>query len=103
MLWIVPVLPLASVAANLLIGDRLGKRGTTALACGSVVAAFAFALRAVLHLASLPEAERHLTETAWTWFRVGDFSANVSFLLERRTRSDTRPRTDAARDVWPAD
>jgi NADH-quinone oxidoreductase subunit L len=82
MLWIVPALPLASVALNLLAGDRLGKRGTTVLACGSVLAAFAFALRAVLHLASLPEAERHLTETAWTWMRVGDFSANVSFLLD---------------------
>jgi NADH-quinone oxidoreductase subunit L len=82
MLWIIPALPLAAVALNLLVGDRLGKRGTTALACGAVLAAFGFALRAVLHLASLPEAERHLTEMAWTWMRVGDFSVDVSFLLD---------------------
>ena len=82
MLWIIPALPLASVALNLLLGDRLGKRGTTLLACGAVIAAFAFALRAVLHLASLPEHERHLTEMAWQWMRVGDFTVNVSFLLD---------------------
>jgi NADH-quinone oxidoreductase subunit L len=82
MLWIIPALPLAAVALNLLVGDRLGKRGTTALACGAVLAAFGFALRAVFHLASLPEAERHVTEMAWTWMRVGDFSADVSFLLD---------------------
>ncbi|MEY4374923.1 MAG: NADH-quinone oxidoreductase subunit [Candidatus Eisenbacteria bacterium] len=82
MLWIIPALPLAAVALNLLLGDRLGKRGTAFLACGAVIAAFAFALRAVLHLASLPEHERHLTEMAWQWMRVGDFSVNVSFLLD---------------------
>ena len=82
LLWIIPALPLAAVLMNLLIGDRLGKRGTTVLACGSVIAAFAFALRAVLHLAALPEAERHVEEFCWTWMRVGDFSADVSFLLD---------------------
>ena len=82
MLWIIPALPLAAVAINLLLGDRLGKRGTTVLACGAVLAAFGFALRAVLHLASLPEHERHITELVWTWMRVGDFSVDVSFLLD---------------------
>ncbi|MEY2711983.1 MAG: hypothetical protein RL005_205 [Planctomycetota bacterium] len=82
MLWIIPALPLAAVALNLLLGDRLGKRGTTLLAVGSVVAAFGFALRAVLHLAGLPEAGRELHEVAWTWMRVGDFSVDVAFLLD---------------------
>jgi len=82
LLWIIPALPLAAVMLNLAVGDRLGKRGTTVLACGSVIVAFGFALRAVLHLAGLPEAERHVTEFCWTWMRVGDFSADVSFLLD---------------------
>src|SRR5262249_59367606 len=82
MLWIIPALPLAGVVLNLLIGDRLGKRGTAMLACGSVIAAFGVAVRAVLPLAGLPEAERHLIEYAYTWMRVGDFSADVSFLLD---------------------
>ncbi len=82
MIAIIPALPLAAVLVNLLLGDRLGKRGTAWLACGSVLAAFGFALRAVLHLASLPEHDRQLTELAWTWMRVGDFSADVAFLLD---------------------
>ena len=82
LVWIIPALPLAAVMLNLVVGDHLGKRGTTVLACGSVIVAFGFALRAVLHLAGLPEAERHVTEFCWTWMRVGDFSADVSFLLD---------------------
>ena len=38
-LAIIPALPLAAVALSLLIGDRLGRRGTAWLACGSVFAA----------------------------------------------------------------
>ena len=81
-LWIIPALPLAAVALNLLLGDRLGRRGTAWLACGAVGTAFLFALRAVLMLAARPEADRALVETAWTWMRVGDFSVDVSFLLD---------------------
>src|SRR5262245_3019630 len=82
LIWIIPALPLGSVLLSLLIGDRLGKRGTTVLACGAVIAAFGFALRAVLQLAALPEAERQIHELCWTWMRVGDFSADVAFLLD---------------------
>ncbi|MEK7824052.1 MAG: NADH-quinone oxidoreductase subunit L [Candidatus Eisenbacteria bacterium] len=82
LLWIIPALPLAAVALNLLLGDRLGRRGTAWLACGAVGAAFVFALRAVLGLAALPADERSITETLYTWMRVGDFSADVAFLLD---------------------
>ncbi len=82
LLWIIPALPLAAVLLNLLLGDRLGRRGTSWLGCGAVGLAFAFAVRAVLRLAALPADARSLTETAWTWIRVGDFTANVSFLLD---------------------
>jgi NADH-quinone oxidoreductase subunit L len=79
---LIPALPLAAVALNLLIGDRLGRRGTAWLACGAVGVAFLLALRATLRLAGLPEESRALTETVYTWMRVGDFRADVSFLLD---------------------
>ena len=82
MLWIIPALPLAAVALSLGLGDRLDKRGVSILACGSVIVSFGFALRAVLALAALPESGRRLTEFGWTWMHVGDFAANVSFLLD---------------------
>src|SRR5437667_1252239 len=81
-LWVIPALPLAGVALSLLIGDRLGRRGTAWLACGVVGLAFAAAVRAVLGLAALPPEARSLVETAYTWMRVGDFYVNVSFLLD---------------------
>ena len=81
-LWLIPGLPLAAVLVNLLLGDRLGKRGTAWLACGAVGASFLVAVRAVLALAALPEAERAIVQTAWTWIHVDDFTAKVSFLLD---------------------
>ena len=36
LLWIIPALPLGAVALHLLLGDRLGRRGTAWLACGAV-------------------------------------------------------------------
>jgi len=81
-LHIIPALPLSAVLVSLLVGDRLGKRGTTVLACGSVLAAFGFALQAVLHLASLPEDSRSFTELVYTWMSVGDFKVDVSFLMD---------------------
>jgi NADH-quinone oxidoreductase subunit L len=81
-LWIIPALPLAAVLLNLLLGDRLGKRGTAWLACGAVGLAFLASLRVVLHLAGLPESQRQIIETAYTWMRVGDFRADVGFLLD---------------------
>jgi len=81
-LWIIPALPLGAVALNLLVGDRLGKRGTAWLACGAVGLAFLAAVRAVLALAARPEHERVLTEFAYRWMKVGDFSADVAFLLD---------------------
>jgi NADH-quinone oxidoreductase subunit L len=82
MLWIIPALPLAAVALNLLFGDTLGKKGTAWLACGSVGLAFLAAVRAVATLAGHPVEERQIVETAWTWMQVGDFRADVAFLLD---------------------
>ena len=79
MLWIIPALPLAAVLLNLLIGDRLGRRGTAWLACGSVGLAFAAAVRAVVSLAGQPAEARALTEIAYGWMKVGDFSVDVGF------------------------
>src|SRR5207247_586604 len=44
--------------------------------------AFLLAVGAALQLAGLPAQDREIHVTAWTWFRVGDFRANVSFVLD---------------------
>ena len=81
-LWFIPALPLAAVAVNLLLGDRLGRKGTAWLACGATGIAFIASLRAVLQLASLPVSGRVIIQTAYTWMRAGDFSVDVGFLLD---------------------
>ncbi|HUO41272.1 MAG TPA: NADH-quinone oxidoreductase subunit L, partial [Mycobacterium sp.] len=82
MLWIIPALPLAGVALNLLFADRLGRKAAGWLACTAVGLAFLAAVRAVVTLAGMPEADRAIHETAWTWMRVGDFRVDVAFLLD---------------------
>src|SRR4029079_10164989 len=81
-LWVIPALPLAGVLLNLLIGDRLGKRGTAWLACGVVALSFFASWHAVWNLAALPETGRAVIETVWTWMRVGDFTVDVGFALD---------------------
>jgi len=82
MLWIIPALPLAGAALNLLFGNRLGRKAAGWLACAMVGLAFLATVRVVLVLAGLPETERALHEMAWTWMRVGDFKVDVAFLLD---------------------
>jgi NADH-quinone oxidoreductase subunit L len=81
-LALIPGLPLAAVALNQLLGDRLGRRRVSWLACGAVGLSFMLAVRAALRLAGMPEENRSIVETLYTWMRVGDFSARVSFLLD---------------------
>jgi NADH-quinone oxidoreductase subunit L len=81
-LWLLPALPLAAVALNLLLGDRLGRRGVGWLACGAVGLSFLWAVASVLRLAALPAAHRMLVEPVYTWMRVGDLAVDVSFLLD---------------------
>src|SRR5512143_1482503 len=84
LLWIIPALPLAAVLLNLAVGHRLGRRAIGWLACGAVGLSLLAAARAVLRLAAVPEAQRAagLVEHAYTWMRVGSFSASVSCLLD---------------------
>jgi NADH-quinone oxidoreductase subunit L len=82
LLWLIPALPLAAVLLNLLLGDRLGRRGAGWLACGAVGPSFAWSVLSVLRLAALPEAQRAIVESVYTWMRVGDLSVDVSFLLD---------------------
>src|SRR2546426_9172537 len=82
LLALIPALPLAGAWLNLVIGDRLGRRGIAWLGCGVVGLSFVLAVRAALRLAGLPEDARTIVEPVMTWIKVGDFTANISFLLD---------------------
>jgi NADH-quinone oxidoreductase subunit L len=70
--WIVPALPLAGAAINLVVGKRLG-RWAGVLASGLMVVAFALGLAILADLLELHGDERLIVRHLWDWISVGNF------------------------------
>ena len=70
--WIVPTLPLAGAAINLVAGKRLG-RWAGVLASGLMVVAFALGLAILADLLELHGDERLIVQHLWDWISVGSF------------------------------
>jgi NADH-quinone oxidoreductase subunit L len=70
--WIVPALPLAGAAINLVAGKRLG-RWAGVLASGLMVVAFALGLAILADLLELHGEERLVVRHLWDWISVGSF------------------------------
>ena len=70
--WIVPTLPLAGAAINLVAGKRLG-RWAGVLASGLMVVAFALGLAILADLLELHGEERLVVRHLWDWISVGSF------------------------------
>ncbi len=81
-LWLIPLLPLAGAAFNGLLGKKIPKSLVSLVACGSAGGSFALAATAFFDLLSLPEAERHVVKTFFTWIASGDFIAKAEFLVD---------------------
>jgi NADH-quinone oxidoreductase subunit L len=81
-LHIVLGLPLLGAITLGLAGARIPQRAVGWLAAALVGGSFvaSLALMPVLH--SLPVQQRAVTATLWTWVRAGDFSADVSLLVD---------------------
>jgi NADH-quinone oxidoreductase subunit L len=80
--YLILVFPLAGLLLNLAFGRFWGHRGVSVVGCGSVIAAFVVAFGSFLELLKLPPESRHVVQTLWTWFEVGDFSIDVSLLFD---------------------
>jgi NADH-quinone oxidoreductase subunit L len=79
-LWVIPALPLAGFAANLLLGSRLGRRFVTAIGVGSVGLA---TLAAYALLVPFAAGDRSpVVERVADWFAAGGFSVDISFRLD---------------------
>ena len=81
-LWLIPVLPLVGFLVNGLLGKRLGKGIVSAVAVGSVLASFAWVLKAIFALMPLEVAH---TEQYFTWIASGSVNIPVEFAVDRLT------------------
>src|SRR6266568_1145155 len=79
-LGLIPILPLIGAAINGLFGKRFSRPTVAAVALSFCGAAFAMALWIAARFISL--SLPHI-ETAATWLRSGDFTADFSFYLDQ--------------------
>ena len=76
-LTLIVVLPLVGFVLNGALGNRLGNKFVTIVGCGLPIAAFLIAIRCLADL--LAGGSVPLTETAYTWARIGEHTFNVAF------------------------
>ena len=79
-LWLIPALPLAGFVINGLFGRRFSKALVNAVAIGSVVLSFAWALKTVLGLGEAPISEHY-----FDWIVAGGFRVGCDFAVDRLT------------------
>jgi NADH-quinone oxidoreductase subunit L len=79
-LWLIPALPLAGFLINGVFVRRFSKALVNAVAIGSVLLAFAWALKTVLALGEAPISEHY-----FNWIVAGGFSVGCDFAVDRLT------------------
>jgi NADH-quinone oxidoreductase subunit L len=79
-LWLIPALPLAGFLINGVFGRRYSKAIINAVAIGSVLLAFAWALKTVLALGEVPISEHY-----FDWIVAGGFRVGCDFAVDRLT------------------
>jgi NADH-quinone oxidoreductase subunit L len=80
-LWLIPILPLAGFLINGIFGRRFSKSMVNVFAIGSVVLAFAWALKTILGL----NLDTPYTEHYFTWIQSGTFNVGCDFTVDRLT------------------
>ena len=73
LIWLIPLLPLATAAGMLFFGRRLTNKIVSWLCAGSVFASFLFSGGAFLQLLSLPPEKRVVTKVLFEWIPAGPF------------------------------
>jgi NADH-quinone oxidoreductase subunit L len=81
-LALIPLLPFLGFVVNAFVGRRLPKPVSGGLACLAMFAAFVVGATASWQLAGLPEGQRIIEQTAWSWMVSGDFDLPFEFRLD---------------------
>ncbi|MFM9836930.1 MAG: NADH-quinone oxidoreductase subunit L [Cyclobacteriaceae bacterium] len=79
---LVPLLPLVGFLIISLNVNRLSHSVASFVACGSVLISFLIAVILFFQLVALPAEQRSLNVVVFDWITVGNFSAQISFLID---------------------
>ena len=79
-LWLIPALPLAGFLLNGLLGRRASKRWVNAVAIGTVLLSFVWAVKTLLALWPLEEAH---VERYFVWIQSGELSIGCDLAVDR--------------------
>ncbi len=82
LLWLIPAFPLVGMLINGLLGHRQNPTAAGVLASGAMFLSLLVSAVVFFRLLGMDPHHRELTQTLYTWMHVGDFSANVSFLID---------------------
>ncbi|MFT7128654.1 MAG: NADH-quinone oxidoreductase subunit L [Gammaproteobacteria bacterium] len=82
LIWLIPIVPLISSIALMLLGDKLPKALIAILGSGSVGVSALITLLFAVGFLNNPEV---IQVTYWTWIEVGDFAPTVAFYLDGLT------------------
>lgn len=82
-IWLIPALPLLGFVTLVVLGRRLGDPGAGWLATAMISGSFLVTAAIFFNMIGLPEGDRQLTQTLFTWIPAGDFSVNIGFLVDQ--------------------
>ncbi|MSX74235.1 MAG: NADH-quinone oxidoreductase subunit L, partial [Actinobacteria bacterium] len=82
LIWLIPCLPLFGFLVLLVAGRKLGDPGAGWWGTGVVAASFLVVVKVFFDLLALPEEERSLTQTLFTWIPSGSFKVSIGFLAD---------------------
>ena len=82
LLWLVPLLPLIGAIVNGVGAGKLPRKLASAIGVGSVGVSFLIAISCFADLLALPPEGRRVTQDLFTWIQMGDFHAEVRYLLD---------------------
>lgn len=81
-LWLIPALPLGGFLILAFAGNYLSRKWVAAIGAGSIcLAALVTSAVGMAFLSGSPGSTVY-TQTLWTWFEVGGFSAKITFTLD---------------------
>lgn len=80
--WLIPALPVAALVVLIAVGRRLGEPLAGYVATAAMGGSFVASVLTYIGLRQMHGEERHYVQKIFTWFDVGGFKVDLSFLVD---------------------